>query len=264
MQSFRNIDQGQAFDWGRASADYGRYRQGPPDSFYERLKTEGVGLQGQRILDLGTGTGVLARRFARQGAVVSGIDLSAEQIAMARKLAGAEGVSVDFRVSPAETPPFDDHSFDAVTANQCWLYFDKTKVIPAVRRLLASGGILVKSHYGWLPRQDPIAQRTEELVFKYNPSWSSGNWEGDPITIPDWAREAFTLRSVISYDESLPFTRETWRGRIRACRGVGAALPQEGTAAFDAEHEALLRQIAPEQFMILHRIQAYLLSCEPD
>ncbi len=260
MQSFRDIDRGQSFDWGKTSTDYGRYRQGPPDSFYERLKAEGVGLRGQRILDLGTGTGVLARRFARQGAVVSGIDLTAEQIAMARKLAEAEGVSVDFRVSPAETPPFDDHAFDVITANQCWVYFDKSKMIPEVRRLLVAEGVLVKSHYGWLPRQDPVAQRSEELVLKYNPGWSGRDWDGDPLTLPDWAREAFTLRSAISYDELLPFTREMWRGRIRACRGVGATLLQEAMTAFDAEHDALLRQIAPEQFTILHRIQAFLLT----
>ena len=260
MQSFRNIDQGQAFDWGKTSDDYGRYRQGPPGSFYGCLKAAGVGLPGQRILDLGTGTGVLARRFARQGAVVSGIDLSTEQVAMARKLAEAEEISVDFRVSPAETTSFPDRSFDAITANQCWLYFDKMCVIPEVRRLLAFGGVLVQSNFGWLPRQDPVARSSEELVLKYNPSWSGRDWEGEPVVLPVWAREAFALRSVISYDEPIPFTRETWRGRIRACRGVGAALPKEGMAAFDAEHDTLLKEIAPEQFTILHRIQAFLLA----
>ena len=81
------IDEGRTVDWGRASADYARYRPGPPPSFFARLAAFGVGLPSQRILDLGTGTGVLARQFAGQGAIVAGIDLSDGQIAQARDLA---------------------------------------------------------------------------------------------------------------------------------------------------------------------------------
>jgi ubiquinone/menaquinone biosynthesis C-methylase UbiE len=77
-------------------------------------------LPGQSILDLGTGTGVMARRFAQQGSAVAGIDISAEQIAAARELAAARKLDVDFRVAPAEATPFPEASFDVVTANQCW------------------------------------------------------------------------------------------------------------------------------------------------
>ena len=43
----------------------------------------------------------------------------------------------------------------------------------------------------------------------------------------------------------LPFTRDTWRGRIRATRGIGASLPPERVAAFDAEHELVLATMVP-------------------
>jgi len=61
-------DPGRAIDWGRTSTDYATHRPGPPASLFERLASFGVGLAGQRILDLGTGTGVMARGFARRGA----------------------------------------------------------------------------------------------------------------------------------------------------------------------------------------------------
>ena len=65
---------------------------------------------GERILDIGTGTGLAARRVASTGAAVVGIDLGAELIETARRLAPA----IDFRVGDAEQLPFEDSSFDAV------------------------------------------------------------------------------------------------------------------------------------------------------
>lgn len=113
------FDAGRQIDWGLTSADYVCYRPGPPQSFYEKVKALGIGLPGQRILDLGTGTGVLAREFARSGSVVAGLDISANQVEAARQLALEQGLEIDFGVAPAEEIPFEDACFDVATANQC-------------------------------------------------------------------------------------------------------------------------------------------------
>jgi hypothetical protein len=63
---------------------------------------------------------------------------------------------------------------------------------------------------------------------------------------------------IFYYDEPIPFTREAWQGRIRSCRGIGAALSAEEVNRFDAEHGDLLRSIAPERFTVLHRIDAHV------
>jgi ubiquinone/menaquinone biosynthesis C-methylase UbiE len=81
------------------------------------------GAAGQRILDLGTGTGVLARAFVRRGAKVTGVDISANQIAEAKKLAEEEHLDVTFLVGKAEDIAFENSSFDVVTAGQAWIYF---------------------------------------------------------------------------------------------------------------------------------------------
>jgi hypothetical protein len=60
-----------------------------------------------------------------------------------------------------------------------------------------------------------------------------------------------------AYEKSIPFTRESWRGRIRACRGIGAALSADEVARFDQEHDALLKQIAPDTFTIPHQVWLY-------
>ena len=177
-QSFENIDAGRDIDWGRASVDYDRFRPGPPESFYQRLLAFGIGLRGQRILDLGTGTGLLARRLASQGSIVSGIDYASGQIDMATAAAQRDGLQIAFRQSGAEDLPFEDNAFDVVTANQCWLYFDLKKTIPEVLRVLDAGGLLVVSYFSFLPRLDRIVRASESLVLKHNPDWSGADWDG--------------------------------------------------------------------------------------
>ena len=259
MHGLNSIDPGRTIDWGRTSDDYASYRPGPPDSFYRRLGALGVGLAGQRILDLGTGTGVLARKFAGEGAIVTGVDVSANQIATAKRLAAAERLDIQFACAPAEDTGLPAASFDAITANQCWLYFDAPRAITETRRLLAAKGVLVTSHFSWLPREDAIARASEELVLRFNPQWTAGDWPGAVPPMPKWAINDFDLVAMFWYDEAITFTRESWRGRIRACRGIGAALAAEAVGAFDTAHDALLREIAGERFAILHRLDAHVL-----
>lgn len=260
MQGPNPLDGGRAIDWGKTSADYSQHRPGPPVSFYNRLKALGIGLPEQSILDLGTGTGVLARRFAQQGATVCGIDISPGQIDTARQLAVRELLKIDFRVSPAEKTPFDEETFDVITANQCWFYFKEDEAIAEVKRLLKPGGVLMTSHFSWLPRLDKIAKKTEELVLKYNPEWSTGDWDGEIPAMPKWAEAKFKLRAMFFYDEPIPFTRESWCGRVRACRGIGAALSAEEVKKFDAEHRKALEKMAPPEFTVLHRLDAHIMQ----
>lgn len=258
MHTINPIDPGRTIDWGKTSADYAAHRPGPPSRFYQTLQLWGVGQPGQTILDLGTGTGVLARQFARQGANAHGIDIAANQIATAQQLAAEEGLMVDFQTTPAEEVEFADGTFDAITANQCWLYFDKVKVIPTVKRLLKPGGVLVTSHFSWLPRLDSVAYATEQLVLKHNPAWTANDWPGEIPQVPAWAEGHFGVKGMFWFDEPVPFTYESWRGRIRACRGVGAALDAGDVAKFDAEHAAMLAAMVPAEFTVLHRVDAHL------
>jgi cyclopropane fatty-acyl-phospholipid synthase-like methyltransferase len=249
-----DIDGGQAFDWGKTSSDYGTYRPGYPESFYTLLPMLGIGTPGQDVLDLGTGTGVLARAFAKRGARVTGIDMAAEQIAMAQRLAAEEQLDVNLICSPAEAANVPEHAFDIISCGQSWLYFDRTVILPLVQAWLKPGGKLVLAHICWLPRQDGIAHASEQLVLRYNPNWSAADFPGSQTIRHEWSKPGFKLVTYHAYEEAIPFTRESWCGRFRACRGTGAALSPEDMARFDQEHHALLEQIAGETFTILHQI----------
>lgn len=95
-----------------------------PPSFFERLRGLGVGLPGQRVLDLATGTGALALPLAAGGVRVTGIDLAGEQVAAARELAKERDLSLELFTARAEATGLPDGGFDLVTASQCFGDFD--------------------------------------------------------------------------------------------------------------------------------------------
>jgi cyclopropane fatty-acyl-phospholipid synthase-like methyltransferase len=251
------IDEGHAFDWGKTSPDYAVYRPGYPASFYTVLQAVGIGTPGQDILDLGTGTGVLARAFAKQGAHVTGVDIAEAQISAAQQLATQDHLDIHFITSAAEEAKFSPQSFDIISCGQSWLYFDTQRMIPLVKTWLKPGGTLVLTYLSWLPRKDPIAQASEQLILRSNPHWSDADFPGSRTIQHAWSRQDFRLVTYHAYEEGIPFTRESWRGRIRACRGIGAALSTDEVVRFDQEHDALLQQSAPDTFTILHRVWLY-------
>ena len=245
------IDGGKAFDWGRTSEDYAKYRDIYPPLFYEKILNRGLCRDGQRVLDIGTGTGVIPRNLYRFGARWTGTDIAENQITQAKRLAAENGMDIDFRTSATEALDFPDGSFDVITACQCFWYFDHKRVMPELKRMLTPGGKLVLLYMAWLPFEDRIAGESEKLVLKYNPGWTGAGETRKPIWIPDEALAEFDMLEHEEYDVSVPFTRESWHGRMKACRGVGASLSETELAAWEREHLAFMETVPPA-FDILH------------
>ena len=103
---------------------------------------------GQRVLDVGCGTGYFARLLARAvgpDGLVVGIDPSTEMIAHARRKAGRAG-NCQFRVGTAESLDFPDDHFEVVVSSLVLHHLPEDLRVPALRemrRVLRPGGTLL-------------------------------------------------------------------------------------------------------------------------
>jgi SAM-dependent methyltransferase len=247
-------------DFGKTAHDYGRYSAGFPPALFDRLSTYGVGQPGQRVLDLGTGTGTLARGLALRGCTVTGLDPSAPLLAEAQRLDQEAGVTIRYVQATAEHSGLPDTSFEVVTAGQCWHWFDRPRAAQEVRRLLVSRGWLVIAHFDWIPLPGNVVEATEKLIETHNPAWKLGGGRG---IYPAWLRDAGTAGfediETFSFDVQVPYSHEAWRGRIRASAGVAASLPPDQVARFDAHlQQILLERFPADPLPVPHRIFAML------
>lgn len=254
------IDHGNEFDWGRASSDYAKYRDIYPQIFYDKILEKGLCVNCQEVLDLGTGTGVLPRNLYRYGASFTGTDIAKEQIEKAIELSKENNMEIRYDCVATEDLDYPPDSFDVITACQCFFYFRHQIAAKKLARLLKDDGKLVILYLAWLPDEDPIAGGSEKLVLTFNPSWTGKEEVRRLITVPEEYFNYFELESEEIYDLSIPFTRASWNGRIRACRGIGASLPAEQVQAFHDEHLSWLKDHAPEKFEVLHYAAMTVLS----
>ena len=248
------IDKGKAFDWGKTSEDYAKYRDIYPQEFYDYILNLGLCRDGQNVLDIGTGTGVLPRNMYRYGAKWTGTDIAENQIEQAKALAKEACMEIDFFTTGAEEISFPDQTFDVITACQCIWYFQHDITAPNFARMLKTNGRFLILYMGWLPYEDAVAGKSEEIILKHNPNWGGCGDTVHPVSVPEQYLKYFDLVSREQFRVDLPFTREGWNGRMRACRGVGASMSGEQLAAWEKEHMEMLEKTAPEKFTVKHYV----------
>ncbi|HTU85818.1 MAG TPA: class I SAM-dependent methyltransferase [Solirubrobacteraceae bacterium] len=109
---------------------------------------------GQRILDVATGTGLVASGLVRRGATVVALDQSEHMLARARKRAG--DAAMTFVQGEAERLPFPDRSFDALTFTYLLRYVDDpAATMRELARVVKPGGRIGMVEFG-VPRSPPL------------------------------------------------------------------------------------------------------------
>jgi hypothetical protein len=105
----------------------------------------------------------------------------------------------------------------------------------------------------WITEESDIAKDTEDLVLKYNPKWTGGRIDRYvPAQIPEWAEDLFIADNLEGFDVNVSFSRKSWHGRMKSCRGIGASsLSDEEISTFENELWEYLQKV-PETFDILH------------
>lgn len=245
-------------DFGKTASDYAKHRIGFPDRFFERLFDAGVVAKGEHVLDLGTGTGTIARGLAKRGCVVTGLDPSDAMLEEAKRLDRDAGVATHYVQARAENTGLPDASFDVVTAGQCWHWFDRQQAALEARRVLVPSGCLVIAHFDWLPLPGNVVEATERLIKAHNPPWDGDDGTGiHPLWFADLSRAGFAGIESFTFDVAVPYSHEGWLGRIRASSGIAASLPPDAVERFNAAHRERLACDFPENPLdIPHRVFA--------
>jgi SAM-dependent methyltransferase len=207
-----------------------------------------AGIQrGQRVLDVGCGTGVVAVTAARAGATVTALDLSPVLLEHAKKNAALAGVDIPFKEGDVEALPYDDASFDVVTSQFGHMFAPRPDVaIAEMLRVLNPGGTIAFST--WPPEH--FVGQMFALVGKHVPPPPGAapppQW-GDPNIIRqrlgDRVKNIVFDRATMIYPCLSP---QHYRKGIEETLGPVAKLvatlqgEPEKLAAFRAELEAFL------------------------
>ena len=246
---------GRTIDFGRTAADYEKHRPGFPGKMFDAWQKRNWFSAGQKVLDLGSGTGTIALNLAERGLEVVAIDRAPEMLAVAEKRAKDRDLKISFQVGVAEDTQQKDESFDLVIAGQCWWWFEAQKAIEEVKRILKPGGRLIICSFNYIPVPGSAAYACEEVILKHNPGWSSAGNNGiSPEQVWQLTCNQFLKIESYSHDQNVPFTHEDWRGRLRACNGVGASLSPKEIEAVDADFQERLSKDFPGEISVLHRI----------
>jgi SAM-dependent methyltransferase len=220
---------------------------------------------GQRLLDVGCGTGVVAVTAARLGARATGLDLTPKLLERARENSQIAGVQIDWHEGDAENLPFDDGAFDVVVSQFGHIFAPRPEVAVAqMLRVLKPGGTIAFAT--WPP--ELFTGRMFTLTARYSPAPPPGvspppQW-GDPTIVAE--RLGTAVKDVVFHRaEMLVPTLSPQHSRMNLERSLGpvmkvveslSASDPAKLVAFRSECEALIAEYYEENLVR----QDYLLT----
>jgi SAM-dependent methyltransferase len=219
---------GQTF--GTVAEQYDRYRPSTPE---EAVRYSGD-LTGQRVLDVGAGTGKLTRFLLRHGATVSAVEPDEDM----RKILARRSPEVDVLLGSAESIPAEDATFDAVFSSSAWHWFTQPDATNELARVLRDNGAL---HVWWNGASRDVPWMRELLTMRERPN--------DPGRRPrGWTADIDPAGPFIDVehfqlDWTWPRTVEEIVGNFATYSGAFIRSPED-----QAELQERVRQQLIEQF----------------
>lgn len=213
---------------------YDRARPRYPQALVERIATESPGPDAPDILDVGCGTGIVARQFQAAGCTVLGVEPDARMADVARRLGGAVDVATFEDWDPV------GREFDAVVAGQAWHWIDPVAGAVKAARVLRPGGRLAL--FWNVPRLPPAVaeaiagaarRAAPDVPFEFRPVARS-NQDGYQAIL---AKVAAAIRDTGAFGDAerwrftweWTYTRDAWLD-VMPTQGAFTRLPSDKMA----------------------------------
>ena len=146
--------------WSSGGRAYDEVSQGVSEGI-RHCVTRLAPQEGERVLDIATGTGLTARHISRSGANVTGTDIAQGLLDAASQLAEEEGLTIDWQLGDAEKLPFPDASFDAVASTFGIMFASNQEAaISELARVVRPGGRIAIA--AWTP--DSTAVKLRQVI----------------------------------------------------------------------------------------------------
>jgi SAM-dependent methyltransferase len=211
-----------------AAAEYERRRPDYPEEAL-RWAAEILGIApGDRVLDVGAGTGKLAGGLVALGFDVVAVEPGAPMLEQLRT-AVPEAEALE---GPAESIPLPDASVRAAFAGQAFHWFDRARAVPELHRVVGAGGGLALL-WNWWDERDPLQRELGEVIgYGGHEPYVQEELPGAP-----WFRELG--RTIVdSVDESSP---DALVGLLATTSRFLTAAPADGENWLREVHERAAR-----------------------
>ncbi len=214
-----------AESFGAEASRYDRARPSYPDALVERIVAASPG---RRVLDVGCGTGIVARQFQAAGCEVLGVDPDARMAGHARE----RGLQVE--VATFETWETNGRAFHTVVAGQAWHWVDPVAGAAKAAAALRPGG---RFAVFWNVFEPPagLGEAFAEAYRRVLPDLPSGLWDRPLIgiyeTMGDRTADGMGRTGAFGDPEQWrfgwerPYTRDEWLEQVPTFGGFGRIPP---------------------------------------
>lgn len=225
-------------------------------------------MSGERILEVGCGSGALCRLAAlraRPEGHITGLDISPDMVVAARRYADEDGLTevITFEIGPAEALPYADASFDAAFAARLMLHVERPDVaLREMMRVVRRGARLVLMDWDWetITVDHPDRELTRRLLHWRCDHHGGNNWSGRQLwrLMMDAGLRDVSVTPVMTvvHDEYTSLAQSLWRA-AEAARD-GGAITSDEQAAWMGElkaRQAAQRFFASIAYFVVHGVR---------
>lgn len=216
---------------------YDAYRPHYPPESLLFIVTLGELDRTSTMVDIGSGTGRLALALAPYVRLLYAVDTAQAMLDRLLENARAEGLSNIHPIgAPGEQTGLAAQSLDLAVLSQSFHWMDKTRALKEMHRILKPGKPIVLLWNRVIPSTEPFADQLQDLIKRYNPSYSGG----EEIESSDFGpviqeSNLYEKPEVYTFRSQQEYTADTYVGYLLSKSYIGAGIPPEQLASFMTE-----------------------------